>query len=150
MSNGGDPISELHRRGVQHFSELVEGGEDRLSAMFRTVPALGEVAVGVVYGHLHHRPALDPRTREVATLAAIVAAGMTGPPLSVHTRTGLASGLAPAEITETVVQTAAFAGFPRAVTHRRRPRRARWSSRCSRTNPTPRSLHWSKRPRRQS
>jgi 4-carboxymuconolactone decarboxylase len=49
------------------------------------------------------------------SLAAIVAAGMVGPPLSVHVRTGLASGLAPAELAEVVVQAAAFAGFPRAV-----------------------------------
>ena len=111
-----DPIAELNKRGRDNFASLVEGGEKRLDALFRTVPALGEVAVGTVYGHLHHRTALDPRTREAVTLAAIVAAGMTGPPLSVHVRTGLASGLSPAEITEVVVQTAAFAGFPRAVT----------------------------------
>lgn len=110
-----EPMEELHRRGRDTFAELVEGGRERLDALFATVPALGEVAVGTVYGHLHHRPALDNRTREAATLAAIVAAGMVGPPLGVHLRTGLASGLAPAELCEVLVQTAAFAGFPRAV-----------------------------------
>jgi 4-carboxymuconolactone decarboxylase len=110
-----EPMEELHRRGRANFAELVEGGEKRLDALFATLPALGELAVGTVYGHLHERPALDNRTREAATLAAIVAAGMVGPPLSVHLRTGLASGLAPAEVCEVVVQTSAFAGFPRAV-----------------------------------
>jgi 4-carboxymuconolactone decarboxylase len=110
-----EPMADLHDRGRAHFAELVEGGEARLDALFATVPALGELAVGTVYGHLHERPALDARTREAATLAAIVAAGMVGPPLSVHLRTGLASGLSPAEVCEVVVQTAAFAGFPRAV-----------------------------------
>jgi 4-carboxymuconolactone decarboxylase len=110
-----EPMDRLHARGRENFAELVEGGEKRLDALFATVPALGELAVGTVYGHLHERPALDSRTREAATLAAIVAAGMVGPPLSVHLRTGLASGLAPAEVCEVVVQTAAFAGFPRAV-----------------------------------
>jgi 4-carboxymuconolactone decarboxylase len=33
----------------------------------------------------------------------------------VHVRTGLAAGLTPAEISEILVETAAFAGFPRAV-----------------------------------
>jgi 4-carboxymuconolactone decarboxylase len=88
---------------------------ERLDALFRTAPALGELAVGVVYGHLHERTGLDPRLREAATLAAIVAAGMVGPPLSVHLKTGLASGLAPGEVLEVLLQTAAFAGFPRAV-----------------------------------
>ncbi|WP_410574515.1 carboxymuconolactone decarboxylase family protein [Amycolatopsis sp. cmx-4-61] len=110
-----DPMADLHDRGRDNFAGLVEGGKARLDALFATVPALGELAVGTVYGHLHERPALDPRTREAATLAAIVAAGMVGPPLSVHLRTGLAAGLAPAEVGEVVVQTAAFAGFPRAV-----------------------------------
>jgi len=108
-------MDDLHDRGRETFAGLVEGGAERLDALFATVPALGELAVGTVYGHLHERPALDPRTREAATLAAIVAAGMVGPPLSVHLRTGLASGLSPAEVCEVVVQTAAFAGFPRAV-----------------------------------
>ncbi|GLY38780.1 hypothetical protein Amsp01_048040 [Amycolatopsis sp. NBRC 101858] len=108
-------MDDLYDRGRETFAELVEDGAKRLDALFATVPALGELAVGTVYGHLHERPALDPRTREAATLAAIVAAGMVGPPLSVHLRTGLASGLSPAEVCEVVVQTAAFAGFPRAV-----------------------------------
>ncbi|MGW3961641.1 carboxymuconolactone decarboxylase family protein [Amycolatopsis sp. NPDC005003] len=110
-----DPMAQLHEQGRENFAELVDGGKARLDALFATVPALGELAVGTVYGHLHERPALDARTREAATLAAIVAAGMVGPPLSVHLRTGLASGLSPAEICEVVVQAAAFAGFPRAV-----------------------------------
>lgn len=108
-------MEDLHDRGRENFAELVDDGAKRLDALFATVPALGELAVGTVYGHLHERPALDNRTREAATLAAIVAAGMVGPPLSVHLRTGLASGLSPAEVCEVVVQTAAFAGFPRAV-----------------------------------
>ncbi|MGN8278228.1 carboxymuconolactone decarboxylase family protein [Pseudomonas sp. SMN5] len=109
------PMAELYNEGRKHFIELVPDGGARLDALFHTAPALGELAVGVVYGHLQSRPGLDPRLREGATLAAIVAAGMVGPPLSVHFRTGLASGLAPGEIVELVVQASAFTGFPRAV-----------------------------------
>jgi len=60
---------------------------------------------------------LDPRTREAVALAAIVASGiyMYGTPLAVHVRTGLAAGLAPAEVVEVLLQAAAFSGFPRAV-----------------------------------
>jgi 4-carboxymuconolactone decarboxylase len=108
-------MAELYNEGRKHFIELVPDGGARLDALFHTAPALGELAVGVVYGHLQNRPGLDPRLREAATLAAIVAAGMVGPPLSVHFRTGLASGLAPGEFVELVVQASAFTGFPRAV-----------------------------------
>jgi 4-carboxymuconolactone decarboxylase len=108
-------MAGLHRRGRQVFAEKVTGGAERLDTLFAAAPGLSELAVGVVYGHLHARPALDPRMREATALAAIIAAGMVDAPLSVHVRTGLSAGLTPAEISEILVETAAFAGFPRAV-----------------------------------
>jgi 4-carboxymuconolactone decarboxylase len=110
-----DEMARLHERGRETFASLVDGGKDRLDQLFRAAPQLAEVAVGTVYGHLSHRPALDERTREAVAIAAIVAAGCWESPLSVHVRTGLAAGLTPAEISEILVETAAFAGFPRAV-----------------------------------
>lgn len=110
-----DPMATLYREGRHTFIDLVPDGGARLDALFHTVPALAELAVGTVYGWLHARPGLDPRLREAVSFSAIVASGMVGPPLSVHLKTGLASGLAPAELTEILLQAAAFAGFPRAV-----------------------------------
>ncbi|MFC0543147.1 carboxymuconolactone decarboxylase family protein [Kutzneria chonburiensis] len=110
-----DEMARLHERGRDTFAELVDGGKERLDQLFRASPGLAELAVGTVYGHLSHRPALDERTREAVAIAAIVAAGCWESPLSVHVKTGLAAGLTPAEISEILVETAAFAGFPRAV-----------------------------------
>jgi len=110
-----DEMARLHERGRDTFAELMDGGRERLDQLFRASPGLAELAVGTVYGHLSHRPALDERTREAVAIAAIVAAGCWESPLSVHVRTGLAAGLTPAEISEILVETAAFAGFPRAV-----------------------------------
>ena len=110
-----DEMARLHERGRDTFAELVDGGKEWLDQLFRASPGLAELAVGTVYGHLSHRPALDERTREAVAIAAIVAAGCWESPLSVHVRTGLAAGLTPAEISEILVETAAFAGFPRAV-----------------------------------
>jgi len=109
-------MADLHRRGRTVFGDLVVGGHERLDQIFRATPALGELAVGVVYGHLHQRTVLDPRTREAVAIAAIVAAGCADTPLTVHVRTGLAAGLTCAEVAEVILETAAFAGFPRAVT----------------------------------
>jgi 4-carboxymuconolactone decarboxylase len=108
-------IQDLNEQGRKTFAGLVSGGEERLDRIFGIAPALGELAVGTVYGHLHHRTALDPRTREAVAIGAIVASGCVGTPLAVHVRTGLAAGLTPAEITEVILETAAFCGFPRAV-----------------------------------
>lgn len=110
-----NPVETLYREGRKTFIELVPDGGARLDALFHTAPALGELAVGVVYGYLHDRPGLDPRLQEAAIFAAIVAAGMVGPPLSVHFKTSLAQGLAPGELTELLLVASAFTGFPRAV-----------------------------------
>ncbi|WP_192561742.1 carboxymuconolactone decarboxylase family protein [Pseudomonas gozinkensis] len=115
QKNTSNPMATLYQEGRQTFIELVPDGGPRLDALFHTVPALREMAVGVVYGHLESRPGLDPRLREAVSFAAIIASGMVGPPLSVHGITGLASGLAPGELTEVLLQASAFAGFPRAV-----------------------------------
>ncbi|SHG04718.1 carboxymuconolactone decarboxylase family protein [Streptoalloteichus hindustanus] len=108
-------LDELRQRGRETFATLIPNGEERLDRLYLTAPALGELTVSTVYGYLHHRPAFDPRTREAVALAAVMASGTTETPLAIHIRTGLASGLAPAEVVEVLVQTAAFSGYPRAV-----------------------------------
>lgn len=115
QKNTSNPMATLYQEGRQTFVGLVPDGGPRLDALFHTVPALREMAVGVVYGHLHARTGLDPRLREAASFVAIIASGMVGPALSVHLKTGLASGLAPGEMTELLLQASAFAGLPRAV-----------------------------------
>src|SRR5581483_668116 len=108
-------VSDLNSRGRRLFGDLIPGGESCLDAIFRASPSLGELAVGVVYGHLHARPALDPTMPEAVAIAAIAAAGMVDVPLRVHTRSALAAGLSAGEITEVLLEVAAFGGFPRAV-----------------------------------
>lgn len=60
------PVETLYRAGRKTFIERVPDGGARLDALFHTAPALGELAVGVVYGYLHERPGLDPRLQEAA------------------------------------------------------------------------------------
>lgn len=110
-----DPVEVLYEEGRKTFIGLVPGGGKQLDALFHTAPALGKLAVGTVYGYLHSQPDLDPRLQEAAIFAAIVAAGMVGPPLSVHFKTSLAEGLAPGELTALLLVVSAFTGFPRAV-----------------------------------
>jgi len=59
-------MAELHSEGRATFAGLVTDGEARLDRIFQAVPALGELAVGTVYGHLHARRTLDPLLRRLA------------------------------------------------------------------------------------
>lgn len=77
-------------------------------------PALGQhVRAGL--GALVGNPALDLRTRELATVCMLAALGGVEPQLAFHTRGALRAGAEPAEIVEAVAQAALYAGIPRAL-----------------------------------
>ncbi|MQS04823.1 carboxymuconolactone decarboxylase family protein, partial [Streptomyces alkaliterrae] len=65
------------------------------------------------WGALWSRPGLDRRTRSVATLATLAAAGQLDA-LADHTRAALRNGLTPAEIREVLLHTAVYRGLPTA------------------------------------
>ena len=64
------------------------------------------------YGDVISRPGLSPRRKELAMIAASIARGTMRPQLKVHVKAGLNVGLARAEIVETAIQMASYAGFP--------------------------------------
>jgi 4-carboxymuconolactone decarboxylase len=61
------------------------------------------------------RPGLDRQSRQVATIAALTAMGNCAPQLAVHIDGVLNVGCTPAEIVETILQMAVYAGFPAAI-----------------------------------
>ncbi|MEE4542701.1 alpha/beta fold hydrolase [Streptomyces sp. V4-01] len=65
------------------------------------------------WGEPWTRPGLDRRTRSFLTLTALTALGQLGE-LADHTRAALRNGLTPAEIEETLLHTAVYAGLPAA------------------------------------
>jgi 4-carboxymuconolactone decarboxylase len=78
-------------------------------------PDLGRYIVEFGFGDIYNRPGLTLREREIATIAALTALGNATPQLKVHIHAGLHVGLTRQEITETILQTAVYAGFPAAL-----------------------------------
>ncbi|MDR2214604.1 MAG: carboxymuconolactone decarboxylase family protein [Nevskiaceae bacterium] len=73
-----------------------------------------ELVTRYCFGEVWSREGLDPKTRSLITLAALVA--MTKPnQLKVHVRGALANGATPAEIREVLLHTAVYAGIPAGV-----------------------------------
>ncbi|QTV80483.1 carboxymuconolactone decarboxylase family protein [Microbacterium sp. NIBRBAC000506063] len=62
---------------------------------------------------MYLRDGLEPRSRQLATLAILGALGGTADQITTHTELGIAMGLTPVEITEVMVQVSAYAGAPR-------------------------------------
>ena len=58
------------------------------------------------------RPALDLRSRELATVAALTALGNARPQLEAHIGGALNAGCTPREVLEVILQMAVYAGFP--------------------------------------
>ena len=69
-----------------------------------------------VYGDILARPALDLKTRQLATIAALTTLGYAKPHLKTHIDGALNAGATPAEIVEIIFQMSAYAGFPAATT----------------------------------
>ena len=90
-------------------------GAKTVESLQDIAPELGRWIVEWGYGQVLSRPALDLRTRELATVAALTALGHAQPQLRVHINGALNVGCKPEEVVEVIMQMAAYAGFPAAL-----------------------------------
>lgn len=100
-------------RGRATLDVLTAGEtEQRLAQLRQFAPEMFEWIVDFAYGDVVSRPALDLRSRELATVAALTALGNAAPQLRAHIDGALNAGCAPREIIEVILQMAVYAGFP--------------------------------------
>jgi len=108
--------NERYTRGTQRLAEIDgEGGQHVIDALKDVAPDLARYVIEFGFGDVYSRPGLDLRTRELATVAGLVAVGHAQPQLKVHVDGALNVGCTPAEIVEVIIQMALYAGFPAAV-----------------------------------
>jgi 4-carboxymuconolactone decarboxylase len=115
------PISQKQEgdrftRGVESLSKLNKNQVEVLNDNFKDVaPEMTELIVSFGYGDIYSRKNLDPKMRQIATIAALTAMGNAEPQLNFHIKAGLEVGLTPNEIIETIILMVVYAGFPRAI-----------------------------------
>ena len=103
-------------RGLKKLKEIDgKGGEQVLDSLKDIAPDFAQMLVEFPFGDIHSRPGVDIKTREIAVLATLAALGNAAPQLKVHLNAALNVGCTPAEITEILMQTAVYAGFPAAL-----------------------------------
>jgi 4-carboxymuconolactone decarboxylase len=107
------PADERRARGLARLAELGDepGGADFLARM----GVLGDWVVDFAFGDVHTRPGLGPRERELIIVAVLITLGGCEPQLAAHMRALRAIEVPWTEIEETVLQTAPYAGVPRAI-----------------------------------
>jgi 4-carboxymuconolactone decarboxylase len=90
-------------------------GEAVIDALADISPALGHHVAAFAFGDIYDRPGLDPRSRQLVTIGVLTALGGCEPQLRVHIGAALNVGLGREEITEAILHSAVYAGFPRAL-----------------------------------
>jgi 4-carboxymuconolactone decarboxylase len=100
-------------RGLARLAELDDepGGEEFLARM----GTLGDWVVDFAFGDVHTRPGLDARERELIIVAVLTTLGSSDPQVRAHIRALRAIDVPWNEIEETILQTAPYAGVPRAI-----------------------------------
>lgn len=92
-----------------------QAGQNVVDALDDIAPDFARYLFEFPFGDIYARPGLGLREREIATVAALTALGNAQPQLKVHIEAGLNVGLSEAEIVETIMQMAVYAGFPAAL-----------------------------------
>ncbi len=75
-------------------------------------PNITESILGFAFADVLSRPAIDLRTREMLTVAALTAMGTTQSQLEFHIRAALNVGVSREEVAEIILQMAVYAGVP--------------------------------------
>ena len=111
------PDNLARRRHGQAVLAEIDGhaGEAVVDSLADINPALGHHVAAFVFGDIYDRPGLDPRSRQLVTLGVLTALGGCEAQLKVHIGAALNVGLSREEITESLLHTAVFCGFPRAL-----------------------------------
>lgn len=103
-------------RGKRALADIDgETGQKVVAALADIAPDFATYLIEFPFGDIYSRPGLNPRDREIATIAALTAMGNAAPQLKVHIEAGLNVGLTRDEITEILMQMAVYAGFPAAL-----------------------------------
>ncbi|MFB7912241.1 carboxymuconolactone decarboxylase family protein [Kitasatospora sp. NPDC056076] len=113
---GAGQRRERFERGMEVLTRVDgEGGQRVVDALADISPELAHQVVAWGFGDVYSRPELAPRDRQLVTLGMLTALGGCEPQLEVHISASLNVGLSPVEITEALLHSAVYCGFPKAL-----------------------------------
>ncbi|GBR51354.1 4-carboxymuconolactone decarboxylase [Neokomagataea thailandica NBRC 106555] len=102
--------------GEKILSILNPGAAEQVKALLNDIaPDFAKIFVEFPFGTIYARENLDLRSREIATLAALVTKGTAPGEIKTHIVCALNAGLTREEIVEIIMQMAVYAGFPEAI-----------------------------------
>ena len=108
--------SERYNVGIEVLKQV--GGENYdvpINSLRSIAPDLARLTVEFAYGDVMSREALDLKTRQISTVAALAALGNAQPQLEYHINGALNVGCSPAQVIEAILLSTVYAGFPAAL-----------------------------------
>ena len=109
-------IESRYERGLAKLREIDgEAGERVLESLDGIAPDFARYLIEFPFGDIYSRPSSDLKSREIAVVAALTALGNSAPQLKVHIQGAINVGVSRAEVVETIMQMAVYAGFPAAL-----------------------------------
>ncbi|GGU68870.1 carboxymuconolactone decarboxylase family protein [Kitasatospora aureofaciens] len=115
-ANGAEQRQERFDRGLEVLTRVDgEGGQRVIDALADINPELAHQVVAWGFGEIYSRHELAARERQLVTLGMLTALGGCEPQLEVHINAALNVGLTPTEITEALLHSAVYCGFPKAL-----------------------------------
>lgn len=109
-------IENRYERGLAKLQEIDgEAGERVLASLDGIAPDFARYLIEFPFGDIYSRPGLGLKSREIAVVAALTALGNSAPQLKVHIQGAINVGVTRAEVVETIMQMAVYAGFPAAL-----------------------------------
>lgn len=114
-ASAAPPNSPRYDKGMQVLRDLNNGQPQPVfEAMRREFPFLAESTAAYALGDVWGREVLDPKTRQLAAMAAFAALGLRGF-FKTHAGYALNLGARPEELKEIAYLVTVPAGFPRAI-----------------------------------
>jgi 4-carboxymuconolactone decarboxylase len=92
-----------------------QAGERVIESLKDISPDFARYIIEFPFGDIYSRTGLDLKSREIATVAALVTMGNASSQLKVHINGALNVGCSRTEIIEVIMQMAVYAGFPAAL-----------------------------------
>jgi 4-carboxymuconolactone decarboxylase len=106
---------ERRARGAQKIGEILGRTPDQVERSLGDVaPQLATYVLETIYGEIYQSPALDSRTRQIVTVAAL-ALGNAAPQLRTHIGGALRCGVAREELVEIMMQLVPYVGVAAAI-----------------------------------
>ncbi len=108
--------SDRLKLGEHELSKLDSLQVERLKNAYNNFsPELVKLTLEFGYADIFSRDNLDPKYRQIATIAALTALGNAQPQLKFHINAGLNIGLTVENVREIMLLMTIYAGFPSAV-----------------------------------